>query len=236
MSEHSDSAPTIYYIPDNFIGESRILNGQIRVMYLVDSIILSLILGAIITLPLLVWVIKDWELPTKITVAIVSVSPGFIIGQIGYNEDRILVFLKNFFSWTKKKQVRIYNENTRLLGTDPVKAIANSSRFMDTAVGAWEEHQQRRIDKKNAEQYIEGETFEFQYDPNIDGFTDDVGDYDDQEISEDDGWPTAQVSIDSGSDLAGLWELVSSMEAQDTTTAPEGSESLLRAQTEDEEE
>ena len=47
MSDSLENRPSIYYIPENFLGESRILNGQIRVRYLVDSIALSAILAHI---------------------------------------------------------------------------------------------------------------------------------------------------------------------------------------------
>ena len=173
MAEKIESRPTIYYIPENFLGESRILNGQIRVRYLIDSIGLSAILALIIGLPLLLFVFREATFNVKITVLVISVAPGFLAGQFGYNGDPVSVFLTNVYRWRKKRQIRLY-QNV----------------------------QEKRIERKNAEVLVEGETFEFQYDPSIDRYLDNSGDY--EETGTDGKWPSARVSIASGNNLEGL--------------------------------
>lgn len=202
MAEKIESRPTIYYIPENFLGESRILNGQIRVRYLIDSIGLSAILALIFGLPLLLFVFREATFNVKITVLVISVAPGFLAGQFGYNGDPVSVFLTNVYRWRKKRQIRLYNEKPRLFGTDPVKALYESNRNMDKLVGLVQNVQEKRIERKNAEVLVEGETFEFQYDPSIDRYLDNSGDY--EETGTDERWPAACVSIASGNNLEGL--------------------------------
>ena len=209
MANGNENRPSIYYIPENFLGESRILNGQIRTRYLIDSIALSIIFAAVIALPLLLFVLNDASFNVKVTLLVIIIAPGFLAGQIGYNGDPISVFLINFFKWRKQRQVRIYNENPRMLGTDPVKALYEQNKGMDKIVSFVQTTQQKRIDKKNAEQYVEGETFEFQYDPGIDNYLEDTGDYSDEATGDENSWPTSNVSISSGSDLDGLESLLS---------------------------
>lgn len=209
MPDNSESRPSIYYIPENFLGESRLLNGQIRTRYLIDSVALSIILAAAIALPLLLFVVRDASINVKATVLIISVAPGFLAGQIGYNGDPISIFLLNVMNWRKKKQVRLYNENPRMLGTDPVKAIYENNRGMDKIVGFVQNAQEKRIERKTSEVLVEGETFEFEYDPGIDGYLEDTGDYSDEAMEDENSWPAANVAISSGSDLGGLESLLS---------------------------
>lgn len=204
MSDSLENRPSIYYIPENFLGESRILNGQIRVRYLVDSIALSAILAAIFGLPILLLAVPGATFNVKITVLVICIAPGFLAGQIGCNGDPISVFLINVYRWRKKRQVRLYNERPRLLGTDPVKALYESNRGMDKVVGFVQNMQEKRIEIKTSEVFVEGETFEFQYDPGIDGYLEDTGDYDDDQMNTKGKWPETDVSIASGTYLDGL--------------------------------
>lgn len=204
MSDSLENRPSIYYIPENFLGESRILNGQIRVRYLVDSIALSAILATIFGLPILLLAVPGATFNVKITVLVICIAPGFLVGQIGCNGDPISVFLINVYRWRKKRQVRLYNERPRLLGTDPVKALYESNRGMDKVVGFVQNMQEKRIEIKTSEVFVEGETFEFQYDPGIDGYLEDTGDYDDDQMNTKGKWPETDVSIASGTYLDGL--------------------------------
>ena len=221
MSEGTESKPTIYYIPENFLGESRIFGGRIRVRYLVDSIILSLILAMLVTTPLMMFVLKGQPFNVRIAVIVISVAPGFLLGQIGYNGDPISVFFLNLIKWARQKQTRLFNETPRLLGTDPVKALYENNKGMDKVVNFIQETQEKRIAKKNAEEFIEGETFEFQYDPGIDGYTEDVGDYSDASLGDENTWPVSDLQISSGGDLGGLASLLMG----DGYNEPEGFES-----------
>ena len=200
----------IYYIPDNFVGESRILGGRISVRHLVDTIGLSLILFAIIGYPVVFVAMKNAEIPYRASVGVLTIIPAVMLGMAGYNGDPFSVFLVNIIHWFKGRDVCLYNETPRQLGTDPVKAAYESRQHVDKIISMVEEHRQARIDKRNAEEYVEGENFDFEYDPGIDGYTEDVGDYSDDGSISGDNWTQADVEIESGSDLGGLESLFES--------------------------
>ena len=208
-NNNTENKPSVYYIPENFLGESKVLHGQISTRYLIDSIALSLILILVVGLPVLKFVIPTAGINIKLTTLVIIMAPGFMAGMIGFNGDPISVFLLNFFGWVKKRETRIYNENPRLLGTDPVKALYEQNKNLDKFVTFIQDAQERRIEKKTSEEYVEGKTFEFSYDPSIDGYLEDVGDYSDEALALEDTWPASTVSISSGSDLAGLRGILS---------------------------
>lgn len=210
MSEKGNNELRVYYIPDNFIGESRILGGRINVRYLFDAVVLAALFFLLLGAPIALLAMKNAPTQYRIGVAIISAAPGIMLGMAGFNGDPFSVFLVNVFSWLKQSAVRIYNENPRRLGTDPVKASYEARKRMDKFVTMVEDYQQARIDKKNAEEFIEGKTFNFQYDPSIDGYLKDTGDYTDDAIGSGDYWPVADIEIESGSDLDGLESLLNS--------------------------
>ena len=179
MAEIADKRQ-IYYIPDNYISESRVHIGQmtIRVRYLIDSLILTAILGVFAVL-FIMFAMPNTGTSAKLTVAIIVCGPGFVLGQIGYNGDPISTTVKNLLAWRKNNEIRLYNTNPRLLGTDPVKALQDDASGRDTMVEVYANF--RESMRKNAEEgeMVEGENFEFQFDPGIDSYLDENGDYED---------------------------------------------------------
>ena len=131
----------------------------------------------------------------KLTVALVVCGPGFLIGQIGYNGDPISVALRNFHIWRKNNRIRIYNVTPRLLGTDPVKAMAEDGSGRDAIVDAFNRVQERRKQKQKEKNTVDGIEFEFEYDPGIDDYLEDNGDYTDRTTDNYD------IEIGSGNDL-----------------------------------
>ena len=156
MAEIADKRQ-IYYIPDNYISESRVHIGQmtIRVRYLIDSLILTAILG-VFAVFFIMFAMPNTGTSAKLTVAIIVCGPGFVLGQIGYNGDPISTTIKNLLAWRKN------NESGR---DTMVEVYANFRESM----------------RKNAEEgeMVEGENFEFQFDPGIDSYLDENGDYED---------------------------------------------------------
>ena len=169
--------PSVYYIPENFMGESRFWQGRIRTRYAIDSLILGFFPLGIIGLWLSLSVMKNMDVEPRIMVAILMLAPGFLLGQIGFNGDPISVAFMNILTWLRSRQVRLFNPNMRLLGTDPVKVMLEENAGKDAIVRKFNEMQKARIDKKLNMKMVEGETFEYAYDPGIDDYTDDNGDY-----------------------------------------------------------
>ena len=136
MSEISEKRQ-VYYIPENYISESRLHIGQmtVRVRYLIDSVLLSAVLGVVAFLFIFL-VMPDAGSSAKLTAAVIICGPGFVAGQIGYNGDPVSTTLKHLFTWLKTSEIRLYNTNPRLLGTDPyieyflfVKGIAYNNNL-----------------------------------------------------------------------------------------------------------
>ena len=153
MAETTDKRQ-IYYIPYNYISESRLHVGQtsIRVRYLIDSLILSLILGIVAVLIILL-AMEGTSVQARLTVALIICGPGFILGQIGYNGDPISV-------------------------TDAFSKV-----------------QEKRKQKQREKNQVDGIDFEFEYDPGIDNYLEDNGDYTDQ------NGKNYDIEIGSGNDL-----------------------------------
>ena len=74
MAQNEKEQLKIYFIPDNYIGEKRVFQGQIRLRYLFDCIILGL-LFAIAGLLLVIFVLPNSDVQTKITILLISASP-----------------------------------------------------------------------------------------------------------------------------------------------------------------
>lgn len=195
MAETTDKRQ-IYYIPYNYISESRLHVGQtsIRVRYLIDSLILSLILGIVAVLIILL-AMEGTSVQARLTVALIICGPGFILGQIGYNGDPISVTVKNYLAWRQNNRIRIYNVTPRLLGTDPVKAMYEDSSGRDAIVDAFSKVQEKRKQKQREKNQVDGIDFEFEYDPGIDNYLEDNGDYTDQ------NGKNYDIEIGSGNDL-----------------------------------
>ena len=190
MAQNEKEQQKIYFIPDNYIGEKRVFQGQIRLRYLIDCIILGL-LFAIAGLLLVIFVLPDSDAQTKITILLISASPGIILGFIGFNGDPISTAIVNFFAWRKGKEIRIYNGNPRLLGTDPVKALTSEKSGKDVLISKYHDWHISRIEDKMSEKYVEG-----------DNYTEDNGDYT-RSIDDNDAFRIS-VNVASGGDLSAL--------------------------------
>ena len=204
MTETPDKRQ-IYYIPENYISESRIHLGQssLRVRYLVDSAGMSLVLGLFAVL-IISLTMKNTGIQAKITVGLIICGPGFLIGQIGFNGDPISTAFRDYSVWRKTNQIRIYNSTPRLLGTDPVKALHEDGSGKDAIVEAINKVQLARKRKYEAEKLLANESFDFEFDPGIDRFLEDNGDYPAYQSAE------MNVDIKTGYDLKNISYLYSS--------------------------
>lgn len=213
----------VYYIPNNFGGESRLWGGRINTRHLIDAIILSLLIGAPIALPIITLAMRDMPFAYKSTALIVLVGPWFWLGIVGYNGDPISVFLRNLIRWKLEKSVMLYNPTPRLLGTDPVKAAYETNKYHDKLVGVVTDAIKRRDERKQAMEYVEGENFQFAYDPSIDGYADDSGDFVDPEIP----MSARPFSINDEDDLTAFLALLEWEDMPTYTPGPENAPERL---------
>lgn len=197
MSEVSEKRQ-IYYIPENYISESRLHIGQmtLRVRYLVDSLILSAALG-VLAVFFIFFVMPDAGSSAKLTAVVIICGPGFVAGQIGYNGDPVSTTLRHLLTWLKTSEIRLYNTNPRLLGTDPVKALQEENGSRDTMAEVYSNIRDSIRRGSDEGEMIEGENFEFRFDPGIDGYLDDNGDYESESES-------FELEINTDSDIGNI--------------------------------
>ncbi len=200
MPDNKDK-PQIYFIPENFIAEARIGSGQIRfpLRKLIDAIVFVLILGILVLL-ILHFFFRESDNGTKIVVVTVFVAPGFMLGISGIDGEPVSSVIVCWYKWRKKRHRILFNTKPRLLGTDPVKAITSCGGSFSKIVNRYRDWEKTKAEKLLNEEMVEGKTFRFEYDPNIDGFVDENGDYD---IRDDNGI----VEISSDYDLSSIQNL-----------------------------
>lgn len=196
MSELTEKRQ-VYYIPDNYISESKLHIGQmaVRVRYLIDSLAMTAFLG-VFAFTFIMLALPDAGVSAKLTVAVIMCGPGFVLGQVGYNGDPISTTLKNLMKWRKNNEIRLYNTNPRLLGTDPIKALQEDAGGRDAMIEVYTDI--RETMRRNAVEgeMVEGEDYEFRFDPGIDNYLEDNGDYSEEMVRD-----TPDVEISSEPDI-----------------------------------
>ena len=196
MSEITEKRP-VYYIPDNYISESKLHIGQmaVRVRYLIDSLAMTAFLG-VFAFTFIMLALPDAGVSAKLTVAVIMCGPGFVLGQVGYNGDPISTTLKNLLKWRKNNEIRLYNTNPRLLGTDPIKALQEDAGGRDAMIEVYTNIRESMRRNAVEGEMVEGEDYEFRFDPGIDNYLEDNGDY-----AEESGRDNPEVEISSEPDI-----------------------------------
>lgn len=178
MDENQQPKRQIYYIPDNFIAEQKIRVGQLSldIKYGVDMLIFGGI-GFLIGLLIKTYLLPNLAKAQTISLYMMCMAPGLLIGYMGFNGDPISQAIKSFFSWKQNNSIKIFNPNPRLLGTDAVKAMADVETTRDKLVDKFNEFKEKQIEKRKESDLVEGENFQFAYDQAVDDYLDDNGDY-----------------------------------------------------------
>lgn len=158
-----------YYIPDNFIGEGRILQGKIRIRYLIEGVVLSL--GFLAVGLAIILSFPDMALELKIAIMAILVVPPAALGIVGFNGDPISVVIKSAAAWMKNKNTMLYNPNPKLLKRDPMLSVINKQRAMDGIVETIEQKRQENIARKANLNIVEGEDYTFADDEYVDQYT-----------------------------------------------------------------
>lgn len=149
-----DDQPEVYTIPDNFIKDGYILNGNIRFRNAVEA---ALMTGAT---ALIFWnlPIHDWII--KLSVTITFSTPMLLIGIIGVNGDPISVFLKKALHWFQSKRILLYNGKVATVHTRPVESVLNRELPRDKIVYALGNFK-RSHGAKDHDVLVEGRDFVF---------------------------------------------------------------------------
>ena len=130
MPENSDR-PQVYEIPENFISESRVGRGQVRVSLrrLMDAVWMCAILSIFGFIALNTF-LKNAETSSKVIGFLIILMPGAILGITGIDGDPVSTYIKQYREWKKNGQKRMFNTKPRLLGTDPVQMDAYGCQLM----------------------------------------------------------------------------------------------------------
>lgn len=159
----------IYYIPDNFIEEGRILQGKIKLRHLYDAVILAAV-GALAAFAVTLG-FPYMEPEEKIPVFMFFCLPPACLGIAGFNGDPISVAFRSFRKWRRSSCTMLYNPNPRLLKRDPLLSVINQTSTLDTLMDIYEAKKQENIRKKAEITMKEGEDFEFVSDEYVDRYT-----------------------------------------------------------------
>ena len=167
----------------------------VRVRYLIDSLAMTAFLG-VFAFTFIMLALPDAGVSAKLTVAVIMCGPGFVLGQVGYNGDPISTTLKNLLKWRKNNEIRLYNTNPRLLGTDPIKALQEDAGGRDAMIEVYTNIRESMRRNAVEGEMVEGEDYEFRFDPGIDNYLEDNGDY-----AEESGRDNPEVEISSEPDI-----------------------------------
>lgn len=151
----------IYDIPENFVDESRIINGMFKKRNFIEGIVLGL-LGA---LPALVIPFNSFE--TKVAIVVACAGPLFIIANVGFNGDPLSTTIINIRRWFKGRKVMLYNSNTKMLKESPLSAMMEQESAGDKILDALDAIRERRRREAAKVRYVEGDTFEFEEDEDL---------------------------------------------------------------------
>ena len=156
--------PQVYYIPENYIGETRVFQGQIKLWNLVQGCILALLS----VIPVLMIDIENFRV--RITLVIIAAAPMVIAGVMGFNGDSLWRTFQNFRAWKQNKYAKLYNTKPRILSETPFDIMLEEEAEGNFALNAYDKYQSNRYEKYHSLEFVEGENFEFRNDPHVDDY------------------------------------------------------------------
>lgn len=161
MAELHEDRPEVYLIPDNFIDEQRIINGMFRLRFFIEGVLLALLAAV----PLYLFV--HLGLYPKIILIISICGPLFLWGNTGLNGDPLSIAHRNWKSWQKNRRLMLYDGTPHALRKSLADATFEKAETRDKLLSAMENIKEARRERSNAIQYVEGETFEFAQDSEL---------------------------------------------------------------------
>lgn len=149
-----------YIIPENFIDESRIINGLFRTRFFVEGSVLALASAVpVLLIPV--------SARVKIMLLISVSCPLFIIGCTGINGDTLIQFVRSFISWKKKTDVMLYDSNCHALSDAPGEEIMSGIDPKDLLIDVINDVRENVLYRNSDEELVEGVNFEFREDADI---------------------------------------------------------------------
>lgn len=149
----------IYKIPTNYKDSGYIFNGQISKRNALDAAVLGFI-GYLIAelLPL------NGEMAISGYIFFIGIFA--LVGIMGFQQIPISVYLSDLIHWRKrKKKPYFYNDNGGAYSVSAADMLINEPQFRDILADAIDSVRNSMAAKRPA--FIEGKTFEFESDPEL---------------------------------------------------------------------
>lgn len=164
--EQGANGGAVYFIPDNYVDDGRILHGFVRLRYLVEA--------AIVGLPLAwIGISLGKTLDSKVFLAILFAGPLAIFALFGFNGDPLSVTCRSMHHWWKSREQKYYNTAATPFFESPVDIIYSSESTRDKLVGAYEDYQNKRIQSRlELLQNMGEEDYNFVADPTVNKYFD----------------------------------------------------------------
>ncbi len=150
----------VYIIPENFIDEGRCIRGMFKTRNFIEGLVAALILG----FPSLL--IPFSAIEYKIGFCFVALGLPFAVVYNGFNGDATSVFLKYARHWFKNKDNMLYDEKLKVLKETPLDYMESQPSARDNLIDKVESIKEKVI-RQNDTEYIEGETFVFEEDEEL---------------------------------------------------------------------
>lgn len=149
----------IYRIPTNYKDSGYIFNGQIAKRNAIDAVVLGLI-GFLIARMFPV------SGEAALTVYILFIGLLGMIGIVGFKQIPISVYVVDMLHWRKrKKKPYFYNDKGGAYTVSAADLLINEPQLRDMLADAIDSVRNSLASKRPS--YIEGETFEFALDPEL---------------------------------------------------------------------
>jgi len=150
----------VYIIPENFIDEGRCIRGMFKTRNFIEGLVAALILG----FPSLL--IPFSAIEYKIGFCFVALGLPFAVVYNGFNGDATSVFLRYARHWFKNKDNMLYDEKLKVLKETPLDYMESQPSARDNLIDKVESIKEKVI-RQNDTEYIEGETFVFEEDEEL---------------------------------------------------------------------
>lgn len=147
-----------YKIPSNFRDTGYLFNGMIAVRNFIDA--LALAIGG--------WTISGWlPIPQNAALSVRLTFAGLfgIVGLFGVAGVPLSTFLVDWLRWLKRRKPYLYNTHGGIFSVSAADVMLNTPGFRDVLADTLDKVRASMLTKKT--DYIEGETFQFAPDPEL---------------------------------------------------------------------
>lgn len=151
-----------YAIPENYMDESRIVHGMFRTRNFLEGATMAILAG------LIVFFFVPASGPEVKAIQLTAVCGMlFLLGNSGFNGDALSTTIINAYKWSKSHGIMLYNFNARPLIKSPLQAHLEKELPRDKIADMVDNLRDWQKEKQENVRLVEGETFEFVEDKDL---------------------------------------------------------------------